>query len=160
MCELPRFLRACFARRCGTTHLNVLFERSLAAAARLDDPVRLAEAHSDLGFARYKAGRMAEAAAAYEAAGQGPARAGDAPAEAELAMRRGYLSWDAGRVEEPLGLFRLAQKLYEQAGRRAPHTRPRRRPGRCSGSGTARKRHSGPGRCWPSRTPMPPGRPV
>ncbi|SOE06777.1 tetratricopeptide repeat protein [Streptomyces sp. Ag109_G2-15] len=36
--------------------------------------------------------------------------------EAELAMRRGYLSWDAGHVEEPLELFRLAGKLYERAG--------------------------------------------
>ncbi|MFD8389310.1 ATP-binding protein [Streptomyces sp. NPDC059680] len=116
VCELPRFLRAYFARRCGTTHLNVLFERSLAAAERLDDPVQLAEAHSDLGYARYNAGRTAEAAAAYEAAGLRLSRAGDARAEAELALRRGYLSWDAGQVEEPLELFRLAGKLYEQAG--------------------------------------------
>ncbi|MGW7819441.1 ATP-binding protein [Streptomyces puniciscabiei] len=116
VCELPRFLRAYFARRCGTTHLNVLFERSLAAAERLDDPVQLAEAHSDLGYARYNAGRMAEAAAAYEAARTGLSRAGDARAEAELAVRRGYLSWDAGQVDEPLELFRLAGKLYEQAG--------------------------------------------
>ncbi|MGW1805933.1 ATP-binding protein [Streptomyces sp. NPDC002078] len=116
VCELPRFLRAYFARRCGTTHLNVLFERSLAAAERLADPVQLAEAHSDLGYARYNAGRMAEAAAAYEAAGRRLSRSGDARAEAELAVRRGYLSWDAGRVEEPLELFRLARKLYEQAG--------------------------------------------
>ncbi|MCC5475148.1 ATP-binding protein [Streptomyces barringtoniae] len=116
VCELPRFLRAYFARRCGTIHLNVLFERSLAAAERLDDPVQLAEAHSDLGYARYNAGRMAEAAAAYEAAGLRLSRAGDARAEAELAVRRGYLSWDAGQAEEPLELFRLAGKLYEQAG--------------------------------------------
>ncbi|MFI1074498.1 ATP-binding protein [Streptomyces puniciscabiei] len=116
VCELPRFLRAYFARRCGTTHLNVLFERSLAAAERLDDPVQLAEAHSDLGYARYNAGRMAEAAAAYEAARTGLSRTSDARAEAELAVRRGYLSWDAGQVEEPLELFRLAGKLYEQAG--------------------------------------------
>ncbi|MDT0446355.1 ATP-binding protein [Streptomyces johnsoniae] len=115
VCELPRFLRAYFARRCGTTHLNVLFERSLAAAERLGDPLRLAEAHSDLGFARYNAGRMAEAAAAYEAAAARVSQAGDAQAEAELAMRRGYLSWDAGHVEEPLALFRLAGRLYEKA---------------------------------------------
>ncbi|MFF9157583.1 ATP-binding protein [Streptomyces sp. NPDC014846] len=114
--ELPRFLRAYFARRCGTTHLNVLFERSLAAAERLGDPLRLAEAHSDLGFARYNAGRTAEAAASYEAAARGLSRAGDARAEAELALRRGYLSWDTGHVEEPLGLFRLAGRHYEQAG--------------------------------------------
>ncbi|MGW4566603.1 ATP-binding protein [Streptomyces sp. NPDC004561] len=116
VCELPRFLRAYFARRCGTTHLNLLFERSLEAAERLGDPVQLAEAHSDLGFARYNAGRMAEAAAAYEAAGARLSRAGDARAEAELVLRRGYLSWDAGHTEEPLELFRLAGKLYEQAG--------------------------------------------
>ncbi|MGR6974524.1 helix-turn-helix domain-containing protein [Streptomyces cynarae] len=116
VCELPRFLRAYFARRCGTTHLNVLFERSLAAAERLGNPLRLAEAHSDLGFARYNAGRMAEATAAYEAAALLLSEAGDARAEAELAMRRGCLSWDAGHVEEPLELFRLAGKLYEQAG--------------------------------------------
>ncbi|WP_435270333.1 tetratricopeptide repeat protein [Streptomyces sp. 1222.5] len=114
--ELPRFLRAYFARRCGTTHLNVLFERSLAAAERLGDPLRLAEAHSDLGFARYNAGRTAEAAASYEAAGRRLSRAGDVRAEAELALRRGYLSWDTGHVEEPLDLFRLAGKLFEQAG--------------------------------------------
>ncbi|MFI1394464.1 tetratricopeptide repeat protein [Streptomyces sp. NPDC020681] len=113
--ELPRFLRAYFARRCGTTHLNFLFERSLAAAERLGDPLQLAEAHSDLGFARYNAGRMAEAAAAYEAAGLRVSQAGDTRAEAELAVRRGYLSWDTGHVEEPLELFRLAGKLYEQA---------------------------------------------
>lgn len=58
-CELPHFMRAYFARRCGTTHLNVLFERSLAAAQRLGEPLHLAEAHSDLGFARYNAGRTA-----------------------------------------------------------------------------------------------------
>lgn len=114
--ELPRFLRAYFARRCGTTHLNVLFERSLAAAERLGDPLQLAEAHSDLGFARYNAGRTAEAAAAYEAAELRLSQVRDTQVEAELAMRRGYLSWDAGHVEEPLELFRLAGKLYEQAG--------------------------------------------
>nr|WP_226961938.1 MULTISPECIES: tetratricopeptide repeat protein [Streptomyces] len=85
--ELPRFLRAYFARRCGTTHLNALFERSLAAAERLGDPLRLAEAHSDLGFARYHAGRTAEAAAAYAAAerllaGAGGAADGAPPAGA------------------------------------------------------------------------------
>lgn len=116
VCELPRFLRAYFARRCGTTHLNALFERSLAAAQRLGDPLQLAEAHSDLGFARYNAGRMAEAAAAYEAAEPRLSQAGDIGSEAELAMRRGYLKWDAGYVEEPLELFRLAGKLYEEAG--------------------------------------------
>ncbi|MFI2431611.1 ATP-binding protein [Streptomyces sp. NPDC018693] len=114
VCELPRFLRAYFARRCGTTHLNVLFERSLAAAERLGDPLRLAEAHSDLGFARYNAGRMAEAAAAYEAAEL--RGSGDTRAQAELALRRGFLSWDAGHVEEPLDLFRVAGELYERAG--------------------------------------------
>ncbi|MFE6286643.1 helix-turn-helix domain-containing protein [Streptomyces sp. NPDC057877] len=114
--DLPRFLRSYFARRCGTTHLNVLFERSLAAAERLGDPLRLAEAHSDLGFARYNAGRLAEAAAEYEAAGPRVAQAADGLAEAELTMRRAYLAWDAGRVEEPLDLFRLAGQLYEQAG--------------------------------------------
>ncbi|MFG2123591.1 ATP-binding protein [Streptomyces sp. NPDC048710] len=117
--ELPRFLRAYFARRCGTTHLNFLFERSLAAAERLGDPLQLAEAHSDLGFARYNAGRTAEAAAAYEAAELRLSQVQDTQVEAELAMRRGYLSWDAGHVEEPLELFRLAGKLYAQAGCRA-----------------------------------------
>ncbi|MGV9890891.1 ATP-binding protein [Streptomyces sp. NPDC003395] len=116
VCELPRFLRAFFARRCGTTHLNFLFERSLAAAERLGDPLQLAEAHSDLGFARYNAGRMPEAADAYATAGSLVSGAGDRRAEAELALRRGYLSWDTGRVEEPLELFRLAGTLYEQAG--------------------------------------------
>ncbi|MEV6752760.1 tetratricopeptide repeat protein [Streptomyces sp. NPDC051214] len=111
VCELPRFLRAYFARRCGTTHLNVLFERALAAAERLGDPLQLADAHSDLGFARYNAGRMAEAAASYKAA----SRAGSPGSQAELTLRRGYLKWDEGFVEEPLELFRLAGKLYEQA---------------------------------------------
>lgn len=115
LCELPRFMRAYFARRCGTTMLNGLFERSLAAAQRLGDPLQLAEAHSDLGFARYNAGRMAEASAAYEAAAPLVSRAGDTRAEAELTMRRGYLAWDEGYVEEPLGLFRLAGKLYADA---------------------------------------------
>ncbi|SDN03849.1 tetratricopeptide repeat protein [Allokutzneria albata] len=115
VCELPRFMRAFFARRCGTTHLNVLFERSLVAAQRLGDPLQLAEAHSDLGFARYNAGRMAEAGAAYEAAAPLVAQAEDTRSEAELAMRRGYLSWDEGHVEEPLDLFRLAGKLYADA---------------------------------------------
>ncbi|NEB04074.1 XRE family transcriptional regulator [Streptomyces sp. SID13726] len=114
--ELPRFLRSYFARRCGTTHLNVLFERSLAAAERLGDPLRLAEAHSDLGFARYNAGRMPEAATAYDAAAIRISETGDTRAEAELTLRRGYLSWDAGHVEEPLELFGLAGKLYERAG--------------------------------------------
>ncbi|MFB7515617.1 tetratricopeptide repeat protein [Streptomyces sp. NPDC056144] len=114
--ELPRFLRSYFARRCGTSHLNHLFERSLAAAERLGDPLRLAEAHSDLGFARYNAGRMAEASEQYEEAGRHAARAGDPQAEAELALRRGYLSWDEGRTEEPLDLFRRAGALYEKAG--------------------------------------------
>jgi tetratricopeptide (TPR) repeat protein len=115
VCELPRFMRAFFARRCGTTHLNVLFERSLVAAQRLGDPLQLAEAHSDLGFARYNAGRMAEAVAAYEAAAPLLSRAGDARSEAELTMRRGYLRWDEGHVEEPLDLFRLAGRLYADA---------------------------------------------
>ncbi|MFF3689568.1 tetratricopeptide repeat protein [Streptomyces sp. NPDC002187] len=116
VCELPRFLRAYFARRCGTTHLNTLFERSLAAAERLGDPLQLAEAHSDLGFARYNAGRTAEADAAYEAARPRLSEAQDMGPEAELAMRRGYLKWDEGYVEEPLELFRLAESLYEKAG--------------------------------------------
>ncbi|MFH8487345.1 tetratricopeptide repeat protein [Streptomyces longisporoflavus] len=115
VCELPGFLRAYFARRCGTTHLNVLFERSLAAAERLDEPLRLADAHSNLGFARYNAGRMAEAAASYEAAQALLSRVGDTEAEAELTLRRGYLKWDEGDVDEPLELFRLAGKLYERA---------------------------------------------
>jgi tetratricopeptide (TPR) repeat protein len=115
LCELPRFMRTYFARRCGTTMLNGLFERSLAAAQRLGEPLQLAEAHSDLGFARYNAGRMAEASAAYEAAAPLVLEAGDLRAEAELTMRRGYLRWDEGYVEEPLGLFRLAGKLYADA---------------------------------------------
>lgn len=115
VCELPRFMRAFFARRCGTTHLNVLFERSLTAAERLNDPVHLAEAHSDLGFARYNAGRMAEADAAYEAAAPLVSRVGDTRSEAELTMRRGYLRWDEGHVEEPLDLFRSAGRLYASA---------------------------------------------
>jgi tetratricopeptide (TPR) repeat protein len=116
VCELPRYMRAYFARRCGTTHLNVLFEHSLAAAQRLDDPLRLAEAHSDLGFARYNAGRMAEATAAYTAAAPLVSQAGDTRSAAELTMRRGYLGWDEGNVEEPLDLFRLAGALYADAG--------------------------------------------
>ncbi|WP_101790779.1 tetratricopeptide repeat protein [Nonomuraea indica] len=115
-CELPRFMRAFFARRCGTTHLNVLFERSLGAAQRLADPRQLAEAHSDLGFARYNAGRLAEAGAAYEAAAPLVSQAGDTRSEADLVMRRGYLRWDEGHVEEPLDLFRLAGRLYTDAG--------------------------------------------
>ncbi|MFF5258010.1 tetratricopeptide repeat protein [Actinomadura viridis] len=116
VCELPRYMRAFFARRCGTTHLNVLFERSLVAAQRLGDPLQVAEAYSDLGFARYNAGRMAEAGAAYEAAAPLVSGAGDTRSEAELTMRRGYLSWDEGHVEEPLDLFRLAGELYADAG--------------------------------------------
>ncbi|GGN73157.1 hypothetical protein GCM10011579_051000 [Streptomyces albiflavescens] len=115
LCELPRFMRSYFARRCGTTMLNALFERSLTAAQRLGDPLQLAEAHSDLGFARYNAGRMAEAAAAYEEAAPLLSHAGDSRSEAELTMRRGYLRWDEGYVEEPLELFRLAGKLYADA---------------------------------------------
>ncbi|MEU6090155.1 tetratricopeptide repeat protein [Streptomyces sp. NPDC047085] len=115
VCELPRFMRAYFARRCGTTHLNLLFEHSLAAAHRLGDPLQLAEAHSDLGFARYNAGRLPEAGAAYEAAAPLVSQTGDVRSEAELTMRRGYLKWDAGHVEEPLELFRLAGKLYADA---------------------------------------------
>ncbi|HET6858136.1 MAG TPA: helix-turn-helix transcriptional regulator, partial [Streptomyces sp.] len=116
VCELPRFMRAFFARRCGTTHLNVLFEHSLLAAQRLGDPLQLADAHSDLGFARYNQGRMAEAGAAYEAAAPLVSKAGNTRSEAELTMRRGYLGWDEGHVEEPLDLFRLAGKLYADAG--------------------------------------------
>jgi tetratricopeptide (TPR) repeat protein len=116
VCELPRFMRAYFARRCGTTHLNALFERSVDAARRLGDPLWLAEAHSDLGFARYNAGRMAEAGAAYEAAEPLVSAAGDVLSQAELTIRRGYLMWDEGHVEEPLELFRTAGRLYEAAG--------------------------------------------
>lgn len=117
VCELPRFMRAYFARRCGTTMLNSLFERSLAAAQRLDDPLQLAEAHSDLGFARYNAGRLTEADTAYATAAALVTRTGDTLTEAELTMRRGYLKWDQGHVEEPLELFRLAGKLYADADR-------------------------------------------
>ncbi|MER5885279.1 tetratricopeptide repeat protein [Streptomyces sp. NPDC001941] len=116
VCELPRFMRAYFARRCGTTHLNFLFERSLEAAGRLADPLLLALVHSDLGFARYNAGRTEEARAAYEEADRLLAGTGDLAAEAELALRRAYLSWDQGRVDEPLDLFGVARKLYEEAG--------------------------------------------
>ncbi|WP_342744705.1 ATP-binding protein [Actinophytocola xinjiangensis] len=112
VCELPRFMRAYFARRCGTTHLNVLFEHSLAAATRLGDPTHLAEAHSDLGFARYNAGRLAEATAAYDAAAP---LITDPRGRAELTMRRGYLRWDEGGVDEPLDLFRRAGRLYTDA---------------------------------------------
>ncbi|NUU22464.1 MAG: tetratricopeptide repeat protein, partial [Streptomycetaceae bacterium] len=114
-CELPRFMRAFFARRCGTTHLNFLFERSLAAAQRLGDARQLAEAHSDLGFARYNAGRLAEAGAAYEAAAALVSGSGDTRAEADLTMRRAYLMWDEGGVEGPLELFRRAGRLYAAA---------------------------------------------
>ena len=114
-CELPRFMRAYFARRCGTTHLNVLFERSLEAAERLGDPLRLAEAHSDLGFARYNAGRMAEAGAQYEAAETLLETADSGEARAELMMRRAYLRWDEGDVDQPLQLFRQAGRLYADA---------------------------------------------
>ncbi|MDX2847751.1 tetratricopeptide repeat protein [Streptomyces sp. PA03-3a] len=116
VCELPRFMRSYFARRCGTTQLNVLFEGSLAAARRLGDPRQLGEAYSDLGFARHNAGRMAEAGEAYETAAVLVTQAGDVLTEAELTMRRGYLGWDQGYVEEPLELFRLAAKLYADAG--------------------------------------------
>ncbi|MFJ6700606.1 ATP-binding protein [Streptomyces sp. NPDC091272] len=116
VCELPRFLRAYFARRCGTTHLNVLFERALAAAQRLGDPRQEAEAYADLGFARYNAGRMAEAADAYRLAQPLLRQAGETVREAELLLRQGYLAWDAGRVEEPLELFRRAGKLFDEAG--------------------------------------------
>ncbi|WP_370118825.1 helix-turn-helix domain-containing protein [Streptacidiphilus sp. MAP12-33] len=115
-CELPRFMRAFFARRCGTTHLNFLFERSLVAAQRLGDPLQLAEAHSDLGFARYNAGRMAEAADAYAAAETLLSETGDVWSQAELTLRRGFLRWDEGEVEEPLELFREAGRLYAAAG--------------------------------------------
>ncbi|GAB2942226.1 ATP-binding protein [Nonomuraea sp. NPDC052634] len=115
-CELPRFMRTYFARRCGTTHLNALFERAVEAAERLGDPWRLAEAHSDLGFARYNAGRMAEAAAAYETAAPLVAKTGDLRSQADLLMRRGYLSWEDGRGDAPLDLFRQARELYERAG--------------------------------------------
>ncbi|WP_075018085.1 ATP-binding protein [Actinacidiphila rubida] len=116
VCELPRFMRAYFARRCGTTHLNVLFERSLDAARRLGDPGQLAEVQSDLGFARYNAGRLPEAEAAYAAAELLASRADDTGFAAELALRRGYLTWDQGRVEEPLAHFRRAGELYAAAG--------------------------------------------
>ncbi len=116
VCELPRFMRTYFARRCGTTHLNFLFERSLDAAHRLGDPWQLAEAHSDLGFARYNAGRMAEADAAYASALPLVTETGDTRSQAELAMRLGYLKWDSGQVEEPLTLFRRAGGLFEKAG--------------------------------------------
>ena len=59
---------------------------------------------------------MAEAGAAYEAAAPLVSRAGDTRSEAELTMRRAYLRWDEGYVEEPLELFRLAGKLYADAG--------------------------------------------
>ncbi|MFE3541454.1 tetratricopeptide repeat protein, partial [Nocardia sp. NPDC059177] len=116
VCELPRFLRTFFARRCGTTHLNALFEHSLAAAEQLGDPRRLAEAHSDLGFARYNAGRMTEAAAAYAAAAPLVDAAGDPLPRAELIVRRAQLRWDEGDVEEPLELFRQARELYATSG--------------------------------------------
>lgn len=115
VCELPRFLRTFFARRCGTTHLNALFEQSLTAAQRLGDPRQLAEAHSDLGFARYNAGRLTEAAAAYDTAA-GLIAAGDPLSRAELIMRRAQLRWDEGDVDEPLGLFRQAHELYAASG--------------------------------------------
>ncbi|GGK43422.1 hypothetical protein GCM10011591_13840 [Nocardia camponoti] len=116
VCELPRFLRAYFARRCGTTHLNALFEQSLVAAQSLGDPLQLAEAHSDLGFARYNAGRMSEAHEAYAAAAPLVAGLGDPLPRAELSMRCAQLRWDEGDVAGPIDLFREARALYEQGG--------------------------------------------
>lgn len=116
VCELPRFMRAFFARRCGTTHLNALFEQSLTAAQNLGDPRQLAEAHSDLGFARYNAGRMTEAAAAYAAAAPLVVEVGDPLPRAELTMRCAQLRWDEGSIEEPLELFRQARDLYTTGG--------------------------------------------
>ncbi|MEU6745720.1 tetratricopeptide repeat protein, partial [Spirillospora sp. NPDC046719] len=57
-----------------------------------------------------------EAGAAYEAAAPLVSRVGDALSQAELTLRRGYLKWDEGHVEEPLELFRTAGRLYEAAG--------------------------------------------
>jgi tetratricopeptide (TPR) repeat protein len=118
-CELPRFMRAFFARRCGTTHLNFLFERSLAAAERLGDPRRRAEIHSDLGFARYNAGRMAEAHDQYRAAAE---LLGDDPwLSAELTLRRAYLTWDEGQVDAALELFREAGRRFADCPAGAAH---------------------------------------
>ncbi|MDJ0463937.1 hypothetical protein [Streptomyces sp. H27-C3] len=67
---------------------------------------------------------MVEAGAAYIAAAASMPRAGDTRSEAEPTMRRGYLRWDEGRVEEPTcrlaGLPDEALRLHRQALDLAP----------------------------------------
>ena len=114
--RLPQVMRAYYFRRRGTADENRLLEQALAAATRLDDRRLLAELHSDLGFARYTAGRIAEAESSYDAAAGYLFLLDDPELEGSLALRRGYLQQDRGLLPEALTLFKVAADGFERAG--------------------------------------------
>ena len=114
--RLPQVMRAYYFRRRGTGDENRLLEQALAAAARLDDRRLLAELHSDLGFARYAAGRTAEAESSYDAAAGHLFLLDDPELEGSLALRRGYLQQDRGLRPEAQALFKLAADGFERTG--------------------------------------------
>ncbi|MEV0234081.1 tetratricopeptide repeat protein [Nonomuraea sp. NPDC050786] len=115
---LPGLMRPYFFRRADTAQENRMLEAAVAAARRLHDVTLLTKLHSDLGFARYTAGRLAEAAAEYEQAATLLPAIDDPELAANLAMRRGYLQQDRGFVHEALTLYRQAENRFTHAGHR------------------------------------------
>lgn len=115
--QLPRFLRSYFFRRAGTAVQERMVLAALDAARRLDDPLLVAEARTDVGFARYAAGRTAEADAEYREASRLAADLGDAGLIAELTLQRGYLRQDRGGIGAAMAEYRRAADEFERAGR-------------------------------------------
>ncbi|WP_246001947.1 ATP-binding protein [Allorhizocola rhizosphaerae] len=114
--ELPQTMRAWFFRHRGTDDQLRLLDAAAAAAARLGRDQQRASLLMDLGFARAAAGRLAEALAAYELAGQ--SGLDDDQLAAALALRTGFVLRDLGDLEAAQAQFRLAQGLFEKTGNR------------------------------------------
>jgi tetratricopeptide (TPR) repeat protein len=96
-----------------------MLDLALASASRLGDVRLLAQVRSDLGFARYTAGRTAESLVEYEAATALVAGVDDPLLEAALALRRGYLQQDRGLIHQAVDLYGLAARRFDGAGHQA-----------------------------------------
>ncbi len=115
--ELPQAMRVWFLRHRGTDDQVRLLEAAAAAAERLGRSRQRASLLVDLGFARAAAGRLAEALAAYELAGQ--SGSDDDELAGALALRTGFVRRDLGDLEAAQAQFRLARTLFEKTGHRS-----------------------------------------
>jgi tetratricopeptide (TPR) repeat protein len=114
--ELPPAMRAWFLRRRGTDEQIRMLEAAASAAERLGRTGQRAELLADLGFGHAAAGRLTEALAAYELAGQ--PGADDDAFTGGLALRTGFVLRDLGDYEAAQDRFRHARRLFEKTGNR------------------------------------------